>query len=207
MTARIHPTAVVAASAAIGDRTQIWLHCQIREHARLGEDCILGKNVYVDTGVQIGNRVKIQNNVSVFAGVTIEDGVFLGPHVCFTNDKVPRAVNPDGTLKAATDWHIDETRVQTGAAIGANTTIVCGVTIGAWAMVGSGSVVSRSVPAYALVYGNPARRYGWVTPLGERATFAASDVFTGSDGFALRVIRASATEPDERVEPVVPPRA
>jgi UDP-2-acetamido-3-amino-2,3-dideoxy-glucuronate N-acetyltransferase len=201
VTARIHPTATVAASAVVGDRTQIWMHCQIREDARLGEDCILGKNIYVDTGVQIGSRVKIQNNVSLFAGVTIEDGVFVGPHVCFTNDKVPRAINPDGSLKAATDWQITETRVQTGAAIGANTTVVCGVTIGAWAMIGSGSLVSRSVPAYALVYGNPARRAGWVTPSGERATFEASDVFTGRDGFALRLVRATATVP-EHVEPV-----
>ena len=200
-TARIHSTATVAASAVVGERTQIWMHCQIREDARLGDDCILGKNIYVDAGVQIGSRVKIQNNVSLFAGVTIEDGVFVGPHVCFTNDKVPRAVNPDGSLKAATDWQITETRVQAGAAIGANSTVVCGVTIGAWAMVGSGSVVSRSVPAYALVFGNPARLHGWVTPSGERATFEASDVFTGSDGFRLRLVRATADAP-EHVVPV-----
>lgn len=199
MTARIHATAVVAASAVIGDRSQVWLHCQIRDHARIGDDCILGKNIYVDTGVQIGHRCKIQNNVSVFAGVTLEDGVFCGPHVCFTNDRVPRAVNPDGSLKSATDWHIDETRVGTGAAIGANSTIVCGVTIGAWAMVGSGSVVTHSVPAYALVYGNPARVRGWVTPRGERAVFDAAGRFVGSDGFALRLIR---DDRGERVEPV-----
>ena len=203
MTARIHPTAVVAASAAIGDRTQIWLHCQIRDHVRIGDDCILGKNIYVDTGVRIGDRCKIQNNASVFAGVTLEDGVFVGPHVCFTNDRVPRAVNPDGSLKSATDWQITETRVCTGAAIGANSTIVCGVTIGAWAMVGSGSVVSRSVPAYALVYGNPARRHGWVAPSGERAVFDAAGRFVGRDGFALRLVTGAGSDPDgERVEPV-----
>ncbi|TMQ24260.1 MAG: N-acetyltransferase [Deltaproteobacteria bacterium] len=200
MTARIHPTSVVAASAVIGDRTQIWLHCQIREDVRIGEDCILGKNVYVETGVQIGSRVKIQNNVSVFAGVTLEDGVFVGPHVCFTNDRVPRAVNPDGSLKTASDWHIDPTRVCTGAAIGANSTIVCGVTIGAWALIGAGSVVTRSVPAYALVAGNPARRRGWVTPHGERATFDAAGLFVGSDGFTLRLVRDA---DGERVEACV----
>lgn len=203
MTARIHPTAIVAGSAVIGDRTQVWLHCQIREHARIGEDCILGKNIYIDTGVRIGDRCKIQNNVSVFAGVTLEDGVFVGPHVCFTNDRVPRAVNPDRSLKAATDWQIAETRVCAGAAIGANSTIVCGVTIGAWAMVGSGSVVTRSVPAYALVYGNPARRHGWVTPAGERAVFDAAGRFVGSDGFTLRLVRDPGSDPGgERVEPV-----
>ncbi|HEX8111343.1 MAG TPA: acyltransferase [Kofleriaceae bacterium] len=189
---------MVAPSAVIGDRTQIWLHCQIRENTRIGEDCILGKNIYIETGVHIGNRCKIQNNVSVFAGVTVEDGVFLGPHVCFTNDLVPRAINPDGSLKSAADWHITPTRVCTGAAIGANSTIRCGVTIGAWAMIGAGSVVTRSVPPYALVYGNPARQHGWVTPAGERATFDAGGRFVDHTGFALRLIRDAA---GERVEP------
>jgi UDP-2-acetamido-3-amino-2,3-dideoxy-glucuronate N-acetyltransferase len=189
---RIHSTAQVAASAQIGEDTQVWLHCQIRENATLGTGCILGKNVYVDTGVRIGSRVKIQNNVSVFAGVTIEDGVFLGPHVCFTNDMVPRAVNPDGSLKSASDWNVDETLVKTGAAIGANSTVLCGITIGEWAMVGAGSVVTKSVPAYALVYGCPARVMGWVTPLGERAEFGPDGVFVGSDGFRLCLVDAVA---------------
>lgn len=201
MTARIHPTSVIDPSAVIGDRTQIWLHCQIRERVRIGEDCILGKNVYVETGVVIGDRVKIQNNVSVFAGVTLEDGVFVGPHACFTNDLVPRAINPDGSLKTASDWHITPTRVCTGAAIGANATIVCGVTIGAWALVGAGSVVTRSVPPYALVTGNPARRRGWVTPRGERAVFDPAGIFVGSDGFTLRRVRDA---DGERVEPIAP---
>ena len=200
----VHATAEIEDGAVIGEGTKVWHFCQIRRGARLGRDCVLGRGVFVDFEVVIGNGVKIQNYVLVYHGVTIEDGVFVGPHVCFTNDLVPRAVNPDGTLKAATDWHITETRVQAGAAIGANSTIVCGVTIGAWAMVGSGSVVTRSVPAFALVYGNPARQHGWVTPAGERATFDGSDVFVGSDGFALRLVRGAAGEP-ERVEPVAPP--
>jgi acetyltransferase-like isoleucine patch superfamily enzyme len=205
VTARIHATSVVAASAVIGDGTQIWLHCQIRDDVRIGEQCILGKNIYVDSGVQIGSRVKIQNNVSLYVGVTIEDGVFLGPHVCFTNDRVPRAVNPDGSLKGLSDWHVDQTRVAAGAAIGANSTVVCGVTIGEWAMIGSGSVVTHDVPAYALVYGNPARHRGWVTPRGERASFDGSDVFVGSDGFTLRLIRGAGDARD-RVEVVAPAR-
>jgi UDP-2-acetamido-3-amino-2,3-dideoxy-glucuronate N-acetyltransferase len=97
--ARIHPTADVAASAIIGPGTSVWNQAQVRDGARIGSNCVLGKNAYVDAGVQIGDRVKIQNNVSVYHGVTIEDGVFVGPHVCFTNDKVPRAINRDGSAK------------------------------------------------------------------------------------------------------------
>lgn len=159
---RIHPTATVADSAVLGEGCQVWLHGQVRERAKLGKNVILGKSVYVDFEVEIGNNVKIQNNVSVFHGVTIEDGVFVGPHVCFTNDKIPRAINADGTQKSATDWVVAPTLVKYGASIGANATIVCGVSIGRWAMVGSGSVVTKDVPDYALVVGNPARVIGRV---------------------------------------------
>ncbi len=164
----IHPTAEVEAGAVIGEGTKIWHLCHIRRDARIGDACVLGRGVFVDAGVQIGSRVKIQNYVSVFHGVTIEDGVFIGPHVCFTNDMWPRAVNPDLSLKAADDWVLVETRVRVGAAIGANSTIVCGVTIGRWAMVGAGSVVTKDVPDYALVVGNPARIIGYVTASGRR---------------------------------------
>lgn len=170
MATRVHPTSVIADSAEIGEGTQIWLHCQVREKARVGAGCILGKSVYVDAEVTIGDHVKIQNFASIFTGVTIEDGVFVGPHVCFTNDKVPRAVNPDMSLKSADDWHVTPTRVKAGAAIGANSTIVCGVTIGRWAMVASGAVVTRDVPDHALVMGSPARVAGWVCACGQRVT-------------------------------------
>jgi UDP-2-acetamido-3-amino-2,3-dideoxy-glucuronate N-acetyltransferase len=113
---------------------------------KIGTNSIIGKGVYVDAGVPIGNNVKIQNYVSVYHGVAIEDGVFVGPHVCFTNDMRPRAVNPDGSLKAADDWELSETRIKKGAALGANSTIRCGITIGEWAMVGSGSVVTKDIP-------------------------------------------------------------
>ena len=168
MPVRIHPTSEVSASATIGDGTQIWLFCQVRDNARIGKGCIFGKGVYVDNDVVIGDNVKLQNNVSVYVGVTLEDGVFAGPHVCFTNDKIPRAVNADLTPKGVHDWKVTPTRVKTGAALGANSTIVCGVTVGAWAMVGSGSVVTKDVPDHALVLGNPARFVAWVCSCGER---------------------------------------
>lgn len=168
MTIRIHPTADVSPQAHIGDGTRIWHHVQVREDARIGENCILSKGVYIDAGVQIGNNVKIQNYVSVYHGVSVEDGVFIGPHVCFTNDLLPRAINPDGILKSSADWQLSPTLVRCGASIGANATIRCGVVIGKWALVGAGSVVTRDVPDYGLVWGNPARLYGFVCPCGGR---------------------------------------
>lgn len=165
---RVHSSSVVSDQAQLGDGTQVWLFCQIRENVRIGKGCILGKGIYVDADVVIGDNVKIQNNASIYTGVTIEDGVFVGPHVCFTNDKVPRAVNPDMSLKSATDWHVSKTLVKAGAALGANSTIVCGITVGRWAMVASGSVVTKDVPDHALVMGNPARVAGWVCSCGQR---------------------------------------
>jgi UDP-2-acetamido-3-amino-2,3-dideoxy-glucuronate N-acetyltransferase len=168
----IHPTAEVEADVTIGADTKVWHLAHIRRNARLGANCVIGRGVFVDAGVQIGNAVKIQNYVSVFHGVTIEDGVFVGPHVCFTNDMFPRAVNPDMSLKAADDWVLSETLVKAGAAIGANSTIVCGITIGRWAMIGAGSVVTKDVPDYGLVVGNPSRLIGYVTPSGKRVATA-----------------------------------
>jgi UDP-2-acetamido-3-amino-2,3-dideoxy-glucuronate N-acetyltransferase len=166
MTIRIHPTADVSPKATIGENTSIWHQCQVREDAHIGQNCILGKGVFVDAGVNIGDNVKIQNYVSVYHGVSLEDGVFIGPHVCFTNDLQPRAINPDGSLKSGDDWILSKTLVRHGAALGANSTIRCGITIGEWAMVGSGSVVTRNVPPYGLVYGNPARLHGYVCSCG-----------------------------------------
>ncbi|MCG3208468.1 MAG: UDP-2-acetamido-3-amino-2,3-dideoxy-D-glucuronate N-acetyltransferase [Anaerolineae bacterium] len=165
-----HPTADVSPQANIGPGTKIWQHVQVREGATLGANCILSKGVYVDAGVVIGNNVKIQNYVSIYHGVTIEDGVFCGPHCVFTNDKVPRAINPDGSLKAAADWIVSPTLVRRGASIGANAVIVCGITIGQWALVGAGAVVTKDVPDYGIVLGNPARLRGFVCPCGGRLT-------------------------------------
>lgn len=165
---RIHPTADVSPEAQIGDGTSIWHQAQVREGVQIGKHCIVSKGVYVDSGVTIGDHVKIQNYVSVYHGVTLEDGVFCGPHCVFTNDKRPRAINADGSLKATDDWEVARTRVKRGASIGANAVIVCGITVGAWAMVGAGSVVTRDVPDYGLVWGNPARLHGFVCPCGKR---------------------------------------
>ena len=158
----IHPTAEVASEAQIGAGTHIWRQAHIREYAVIGELCNIGKGAYIETRVRIGSRVKIQNYVSIFEGVTIEDGVFVGPHVCFTNDLHPRAITPDGRLKAADDWQITSTLVRYGASIGAGAVIVCGVTIGTFALIGAGAVVTRDVSPHALVLGNPARRRGYV---------------------------------------------
>ena len=165
---RIHPTAEVSDKADIADGTSIWHQAQVREGVKIGKNCIIGKGVYLDAGVPLGDNVKIQNYVSVYHGVKIEDGVFIGPHVCFTNDMRPRAVNPDGSLKAADDWVLSETLLRRGAALGANSTIRCGITIGEWAMIGSGSVVTQNVPAHGLVYGNPARLHGFVCACGHK---------------------------------------
>ena len=165
---KIHPTADVSPDAEIGQGTTIWHQVQVREKAKIGSTCILSKGVYVDAGVVIGNNVKIQNYVSIYHGVTMEDGVFCGPHCVFTNDKLPRAINPDGSPQSGDDWVVYPTLVRQGASIGANATIICGITIGQWAVIGAGAVVTRDVPDYGLVLGNPARLHGFVCPCGTR---------------------------------------
>jgi acetyltransferase-like isoleucine patch superfamily enzyme len=165
---KIHPQAEVSQQAEIGDGTMIWRNAQVRERARLGQKCIVGQGAYIECDVKIGNRVKIGNNSSLYEGLEVEDGVFIGPHTIFTNDKLPRAVNPDGSLKGATDWTVGHTLVREGAALGAGSIVVTGITIGRWAMAGSGSVVTKDVPDHALVVGNPARIIGYVSASGAR---------------------------------------
>ena len=164
----IHPTAEVSPLATIGEGTRIWHQVQVRERARIGQSCIIGKGVYIDFDVVIGDRVKIQNGASVYHGVTIEDGVFIGPHACLTNDKLPRAITPDGELKRDADWEVGKILVRYGASIGAGAIILPGVTVGRFALVGAGAVVTRDVAAQALVVGNPARPVGFVCMCGHR---------------------------------------
>lgn len=169
---RIHPTALVESGAEIGSGTSVWNWAQIRSGAKLGSQCIVGKGVFIDSGVTLGNRVKIQNHVSIYRGVTVEDGVFIGPHVCFTNDLLPRAVAPNGELKSESNWTVTPTIIKYGASIGANSTIRCGVTVGRWAMIGAGSVVTKDAEDFTLVFGSPARFVGYVCYCGRRLELA-----------------------------------
>ncbi|PFG74152.1 acyltransferase [Tepidiforma thermophila] len=158
---RVHPTADVSPAATVGPGASIWHHAQVRERAVIGPGCIIGKGVYIGADVTVGANCKIQNYACVYEGNTLEDGVFIGPEVVLTNDRYPRAINPDGTLKGAADWELSGSRICYGAAIGARSVVLPGLVIGRWALVAAGSVVTRSVPDFALVAGNPARQVGW----------------------------------------------
>lgn len=157
----VHPTAIVDSGASIGAGTRIWHFCHILTGVTVGERCVLGQNVMIGPDVRVGNNCKIQNNVALYKGVTLEDDVFCGPSCVFTNVLTPRAF-------VERKAEFAPTLIKRGATIGANATIVCGHTVGAYAMIGAGAVVTRDVPDYALVVGNPARRIGWVSRSGDR---------------------------------------
>jgi UDP-2-acetamido-3-amino-2,3-dideoxy-glucuronate N-acetyltransferase len=169
MAASIHPTAIVDDGALIGDGTRVWHWVHICGGARIGEGCSLGQNVFVGNKVVIGNNVKVQNNVSIYDDVILEDDVFCGPSMVFTN-----VINPRSHISRKDEYR--PTHVRRGATIGANATIVCGHTIGEYAFIGAGAVVTRDVPAYALVTGVPARRIGWVCKCGGRLEGGPRDV-------------------------------
>lgn len=166
----IHPTADVSEKATVGKGSRIWHQAQVREGAVIGKQCILGKGTYVDKDVRIGDFCKLQNSVFVFHGFNLEDGVFLGPGVMLLNDKHPRAINPDGSLKADSDWVASEGLIQYGAAIGGGAVVLPGVRVGRMAIVGSGAVVTRHVPERGIVVGNPARLRGFACDCGHPLT-------------------------------------
>jgi len=162
-----HPTAVIDEGCVIGAGSKIWHFSHVMPGSEMGEKCILGQNVLVSPNVKLGNNVKVQNNVSLYTGVLCEDDVFLGPSMVFTN-----VINPRSFLERKNEFR--QTIVKKGASIGANATVICGVTIGEYALIGAGAVVTKDVPAFALVVGNPARQTGWVSRYGHRLKFDAS---------------------------------
>jgi UDP-2-acetamido-3-amino-2,3-dideoxy-glucuronate N-acetyltransferase len=155
-----HPTAEISPEASIGEGTRLWQHCIVVKGARIGRDCKLAHNVFVEGGVIVGDRVVIKDNVCLYDGVELADDVFVGPNAVFTNVRNPRA-------HVARKDEFAKTSIAQGATIGANATIVCGNTIAEYAMIGAGAVVTKDVPAFALMAGNPARRIGWVSSAGE----------------------------------------
>jgi acetyltransferase-like isoleucine patch superfamily enzyme len=159
---RIAPTADVADTAVLGDGTAVWHLAQVREHAVLGRECVIGRGAYIGAGVRLGNRCKVQNYALVYEPALLDVGVFVGPAAVFTNDHYPRAVDPEGRLKGAADWEAVGVTVREGASIGARAVCVAPVTVGRWAMVAAGSVVTKDVPDFALVAGTPARWVRWV---------------------------------------------
>ena len=162
MAARVVDSADVAETATIGDGSSVWHLAQVREDARVGENCVIGRGAYVGTGVTMGDNCKLQNYALVYEPAELEDGVFVGPAAVFTNDHYPRSISPDGSLKRADDWEAVGVTCRTGASIGARAVCIAPVTIGRWAMVAAGSVVTKDVPDFALVAGVPARRIRWV---------------------------------------------
>ena len=184
----IHETADVADSATIGSGTSVWHIAQIREDAVVGDDCVVGRGAYVGSGVSVGSRTKIQNYALVYEPARLGSGVFIGPAVVLTNDVYPRAVDPDLNLKRATDWNAAGVTIDDGAAIGARSVVLAGVSVGAWSLVAAGSVVIRDVPAHAMVAGNPAVHKGWVGRTGRRLRQSGDGWLCDDTGDRFRLV-------------------
>jgi UDP-2-acetamido-3-amino-2,3-dideoxy-glucuronate N-acetyltransferase len=163
----IDPGADVSDQASVGPGTRIWQQAQVRDRASIGRDCILGKGVFIDLDVRVGDRCKLENGANVFRGMSLEDGVFIGPGAMLLNDRFPRAIKPDGSLKSDADWTLSKGLVKKGASVGGGAVLLPGVTIGSFALIGSGAVVTRDVPARGIVYGNPARLRGFACDCGQ----------------------------------------
>lgn len=164
----IHPSAEIHSSSVIGPNTKVWHHTQICADVRVGDHCIIGSMVYIDRGVVIGDRVKIQTGAQLYHGTIVEDGAFIGPMACLTNDKRPRSITVEGKLKTEADWQLGPVRVCEGASVGAGAIVLADVTVGRFALVGAGAVVSENVPDFGLVMGTPARMVGHVCACGHR---------------------------------------
>jgi UDP-2-acetamido-3-amino-2,3-dideoxy-glucuronate N-acetyltransferase len=192
----VHATAEVSPTATVAGSAKIWHYAQIRENARLGENCIVGRGAYVGEGVYLGDNCKVQNYALLYEPAHLEDGVFIGPAVVLTNDQFPRAINADGSLKAASDWEPVGVTIRHGASIGARSVCIAPVTIGRWALVGAGAVVVKDVPDFALVVGSPARRVGWVGTAGHPLTEESDGVWV----CPVTAARYRQMEPDRLVE-------
>jgi acetyltransferase-like isoleucine patch superfamily enzyme len=166
--ARIHASADLEPDVAVGADSAIWQRAQVRTGARIGRQTTVGRDAFIDTDVRIGDRVKIQNAALIYHGVTIEDGVFIGPGAILTNDRFPRAITPMGELAGPEDWEVSPITLRYGCSVGAGAVVVAGIDVGRFATIGAGAVVTRNVPAHALVAGSPARRIGWVCACGRR---------------------------------------
>jgi len=180
--ARVHATADLEPDVTVGPGTSIWHRAQVRTGARLGSECVIGRDVFIDEGVVVGDRVKIQNGALIYHGVTIGSGVFIGPGAILTNDRYPRAITSTGDLAGPDDWQVSPIVLEDGCSIGAGAVVVAGVTVGRYATVGAGGIVTRDVPNHALVVGSPAHRIGWVCACGARLVDSKGEPMAAEPG-------------------------
>ena len=191
-------TAIIEANVRIGAGTRIWNNAQIRTDASIGDNCIIGKDVYIGTGVDVGNNCKIQNSALIYEPAEIGFGVFIGPGVVFTNDQFPRAINPDLTIKSASDWNPVGVTVLDGASIGAGAICVAPVKIGSWALVAAGAVVTSDVANYALVAGVPATQIGWVGKSGYKLDESHGKYICPNSGAIYKLINGQLVEEEAK---------